>query len=550
MSFNRATALLIIQFMDKYNESATVTTLAFGLYSATFAFFNLFMPTVMLRRFEVKTLAVTGAVINVCSIVVIAFAPNMIVINFMMASIGLSNSLISVPQTTLIGRYFRKRLSFATAFVNLGLSIATIFSPPMTHLLLNNYGLQGTILILAAFSMNSVPASMLFRPVSVYREVGVGSATDVKKTDTSGALDLDVKKQERTDTKLKERSAFSKIKSPGRNLKKCLSDTTYKGTSKMAAMNAQATSDVLSSSQVPSRRHSRSVNTVSDFLDVVSQYSTLKYLSYSEFSMGASASVDPMDGSLSSEFSDVEDICVSTEASEKDNIRSKKSFSESTPSQSLKKPRIRRYAKLKHSVSKSIYSHPLGILLVFAFGVGVHSSTTTAYMPSVGKENGLTDEQVPYLITVIGVGDLVSKVAVGIFADLGFVEHIRIPCVCELLTGTLLQFMIFFKGFEKMIVFQIMVGLTIGVLHTMLPVIVVDILGVKHLGHIMAGYFLVSGVSLFCDHLVIGLIKDMTGSFIYGFNYMGCLMFLSSFLLLLEPLVANTWPPPKASAGR
>lgn len=530
--FIRSMAILFIQFLEKYQESATMTTLAFGFCSVMFAISNLLGPTYLLHHFEVRTLAVTGAIINFLGILSIAFAPNIIVIDVMMACIGISHGLISVPQTTLVGRYFKKRLSFATAFVNLGISVGTIAGPPLTQSLLDIYGLQGTVMLLAGINMNCIVGSMLLRPDSLYAPPDSDASPEednetANKEDNKELINSSIKVYSSKDITLEDEVTGLTIKTSdsitarARTVSEsgCNDET-------LEASNDLDNQEACRSSDVARKKYYRRQSSISDVIDAVSTSSSIRYLNDVHIFLEPGIS----------------------KGKKRDTNRSKNDLHENVPLQDEEsEPSVQTtwFTKFRKSVSKSIYTHPLGILLVLASGLGVHAASCIAYMPSAGKENGLSDDQIPYLLTIVGICDLISKLCIGLFADMGYIRRIHIACFAGLFAGTLLQFLRFFRSFGLMILFQVLIGLTGGVMHALVAVIAVDILGLKHMGHIVAGYFLVNGFVLFFDHFVIGFLKDSTNSFMTGYNYIGGIILLSAFLLLLEPCVAKLKPVPK-----
>ncbi|CAG5125843.1 unnamed protein product [Candidula unifasciata] len=569
MMFLRSSSVLFIQFLEKYQESATMTTLAFGLSSAMFAISNIIGPTFLLHRFEVRTLALAGSIINFLCIFIIGFAPSMIVIDVLMGCIGFSHGLIFVPQMTLVGHYFKKRLSFATAFVNLGLSIGTIAGPPLVQFFLNTYGLQGAIMLLAGINMNCIPTSMLLRPESYYVDPHVKDVKDnteniesseekcqeiiIEESEAESNLENVTEKQLEMGHEYKVNNANS-TEEITMMLKKSsfvksartrsASETENHGT-KPSDDDREAT---LSSSEVNLNVSHHRESKVGEVIDRISMSSSIKYLTDSSiFPEGLAPGERTTHGREHSEGdeSPVEGLVLPVYSAESVNFSVTSVANKCVNKMEKTKIKLTYSSKIRESVSESIYVHPLGILLLMASGFGVHTQSCIAYMPATGKENGLTDNEIPYLVTVIKVCDLFSKLGIGAFADLGYVKRIHITAVCAIFTGTVMQFTPYFKGFGLMILLEVFLGITVGVTHVMIAVIIVDILGVKYMGHIMAGYFLVNGIILSVEHVVIGSIKDYTGSFFIGYNYMGSLILLSAVLFLLEPLVSKIKPVPK-----
>ncbi|CAL1547838.1 unnamed protein product, partial [Lymnaea stagnalis] len=420
--FVRATGLIILEFLDLYQESATVTTMAFGLSSATFAVFSFLGPTVLMRRFEVRTMAVAGTTLNALCILAMAFAPNIIFINLILILFGLSHSLVLVPQMTLVGFYFKKWLAFATSFVNLGLSVATMGAAPLTQYLLDGYGLQGALLILSAVNMNCVAASLLLRPVSMYSassSVGarpsVGGkrdkpfvSEDIKHTEevteltsTMNSEEIHIQKDlSQTISTGKDSVCFYNAGNEARfkgqiqlqddavngsfQTSPCIQKSAENGNPNVVPVEALVSSNNSSFSsfkdhdkEICSFQENRKINIVHEL--------TLDHTHDIKHYKNITGEALILDGSSTGEALNTDTTPTEIDG---ENFITENNFG----------PRFF-FRRFKKSVSRSIYTHPVGILLVITAGIGVHTPTIVAYMPAMGRENGVATEQIPFLVT-------------------------------------------------------------------------------------------------------------------------------------------------------
>ena len=67
-----------------------------------------------------------------------------------------------------MGQYFKKKRAIANGIVLSGVGIGNLVLPPIFRLLLDTYGLQGTLLVISSLSLNVYVAGALLRPVSAY----------------------------------------------------------------------------------------------------------------------------------------------------------------------------------------------------------------------------------------------------------------------------------------------------------------------------------------------------------------------------------------------
>ncbi|KAK3701445.1 hypothetical protein RRG08_015865 [Elysia crispata] len=561
MIFLRAASLLFIFFLEMYQASATMTTLVFALSSVTFSTSNIIASTVLLRHFEVRSLCITGAVVNFFTIVCIAFAPNIIVVNILFAVLGSAHGLIVVPQLTLVGRYFKKRLSLATATTTVGISVATIGSTPLTQMLLDMYGVRGTVLILAAVTLHCVPASMLLRPISFYnlvstKETSVNedsfpkpgeleSSNRMKNENSAPKEEQDKLEKKVTENETKSHLLKNEIKNrhsikiPGK-----MPQRRQRSVSESWHVSMRTTNNLdhlYSNSHIYENNDHNSVafNSRTNYKGITTSVSSILSMSLKYLS-----DTNSLYGSSLSQFRNPHQLKTLSELDVKSNINREVRLA--SPEQVLLSENHSKdcngtnksfIPKLKESASKSIYTNPVSVLLLLASGLGIHAQAGINYMPATGVENGLNEKQIALLLTALGVADVVSKFAVGVLADASIISRINIACLSQLIIGAVFQAVAVFQGFTLMIVLQVLVGLCIGVFHVLLPVITVDLLGVQHMGHIVAGYMLINGITNALDHLVVGSLSDLTGSYYGSYHYMGALALMSVAMLRARPLI-------------
>jgi len=69
----------------------------------------------------------------------------------------------------IIQQRFSKHRSFATGISTLGWSIGIFIGAPLTQLLLNHYGLRGTLALLGALQSHRIPLALQFRTPKRFR---------------------------------------------------------------------------------------------------------------------------------------------------------------------------------------------------------------------------------------------------------------------------------------------------------------------------------------------------------------------------------------------
>ncbi|ELU08617.1 hypothetical protein CAPTEDRAFT_220701 [Capitella teleta] len=82
--------------------------------------------------------------------------------------VGIGSSLAYSPTVILVGLYFDKRRSLANGLTVAGSGVGGFVFPPIMHWMLQYFGLQGTLLILAGLMLNICVCGVLLRPLSFY----------------------------------------------------------------------------------------------------------------------------------------------------------------------------------------------------------------------------------------------------------------------------------------------------------------------------------------------------------------------------------------------
>lgn len=80
---------------------------------------------------------------------------------------GLGGALSYTPTIAILGHYFKRNLGVVSGFVTAGSSISTVILPPVLTWLLNDYGLEGTFLVLGISSAGVILCSLSYKPTQL-----------------------------------------------------------------------------------------------------------------------------------------------------------------------------------------------------------------------------------------------------------------------------------------------------------------------------------------------------------------------------------------------
>ncbi|KAH9514811.1 hypothetical protein Btru_023703 [Bulinus truncatus] len=160
--------IFLLAFREKFQAPTALAAMPMSLSSFVYAFGA---PTALLlaEKFTARKVVIAGAAIALIGIALssLLFSMPYVIVCYGIC-IGLGNSSFFGNGLVMIGKYFRKYRSLATGIGLAGASIGQFAMPPFIQLLLDNYGLSGTLLILSALYFNAAIAGALFRPIESY----------------------------------------------------------------------------------------------------------------------------------------------------------------------------------------------------------------------------------------------------------------------------------------------------------------------------------------------------------------------------------------------
>ncbi|XP_052790345.1 monocarboxylate transporter 9-like [Mya arenaria] len=181
--FVRSHGLFYLRFKERFGGTATATSLVMSLSS----FMQLStgpIVSILSGRFQCRIITAIGVVVLATGVIMTAFSPNISFLYFSYGIVsGFGRSLVLTPCPILLGYYFDKRRSLAFGIASAGFSIGGFALTPLVELLFQEYGIQGTFLILTAMSMHIFISCTLFRPIESNRR-SVTNSKNKNRADT------------------------------------------------------------------------------------------------------------------------------------------------------------------------------------------------------------------------------------------------------------------------------------------------------------------------------------------------------------------------------
>lgn len=432
-TLGRSLSIFLPDILELYNEPATVTTLAFGVGDISWSLTTIAIPSLLLPRFSVRTLALWGATFHCFAVIALAYSPNIIMFNCLFGAFGCGGGLMIVTSMIHLGHYFKKRLSFASAVVQIGGSTAMILAPRLAQVLKDTYGYQGALLIIGGISFHCVTAAMLLWPVSMFDDsddskrrskINIQNLEDIhdmaiiikaKGEEEEDALNEKSKFLDPIDFKTKqlnELNTTSDVKmskyveilneqqSEGKEIAEIIPLSSGKSTPRSTPQNIQTKFQTLSSSLSDSELDPKVSNQSDDCSQ--NEYS----ISYPNDVIGPDfngvnregralyAKWEPSEGD-EIDSSMEEHVCNLT-ALMQDEF---KNCTEGTPS--VTSGGCCSLQKIKAYFLSSVLVNPVAMMLIAA---GMFSTTGgNMYLPVLALENGLSPDEVSWMLTITGI---------------------------------------------------------------------------------------------------------------------------------------------------
>ncbi|XP_066268283.1 monocarboxylate transporter 13-like [Branchiostoma lanceolatum] len=186
----------------------------------------------------------------------------------------------------------------------------------------------------------------------------------------------------------------------------------------------------------------------------------------------------------------------------------------------------------------SLFQKPYFVVFIFAsmlviFGNFIPFVHLVAHARSVGT----AAQEAAFLVSVVGIGDLVSRIAYGWLSDLGLFYRLRGYVVCNLGLGLCLLFLPFAKTYPAMLVCCLAIGLFGGSCASQTAVFLAEFCGVSRLASAVGIAYGIQGFAMLFGPPIAGRLYDVTGNYTASFYVAGSVEMLS--VLMLTSLEAH-----------
>lgn len=570
--FFKSGGLIFVELLKTFQASATHTAMLFAFRAGVFSFSGFYVMNVLLGQFGTRKLGLVGAILMSLSAILSSLADDlMLLICVHSILLGVGTTMLMSPGEVLVGKYFKKRRSLALGLVKCGVSMGNVVIPPLLTYLLSEYGLRGTLLLYGGVCLHSLPATLLHRPLSYFKQHHRPAACTPQTCDTGpGAQQSATNDHTQEENPHKNgdcgtlRDSVLKSEHFQQILKAMHSsnsaEDTHKGTDHsdlvmsvsqemvpeiviseecdvLMLAKSQPEFGVLSTSlplprkrtlsEIPecvTRRKRLAAQSRPDLLQTVSQSSVVRYLSMAS-----------LDGSLST---------VVPPESIWDGKHTKHHISKAEHHHHPQNAvgicdRICRSVRqcpqnFILALDFSLFREPLFFLLMGFICFHPFINITLDYLPAVAIEKGIPESRCALLLSVIGGLDFVCRLTTGFIASMTAVRASTLIAISFLTVGIVMHFVGYLSTFPHFVILAVLQGLFGGVANTLYAVLVIEFLGLENMSKGLGFCLLVSGASQAIVYPFLGYIRDVTGSYAMTYHVIGTGILVAAIIVGME----------------
>ena len=184
----------------------------------------------------------------------------------------------------------------------------------------------------------------------------------------------------------------------------------------------------------------------------------------------------------------------------------------------------------------SILSNPMYLILLIT-----HVSFQWAWMTyqmiifDFAIDLKLSRGQSVSILVGFAVADLIGRVISGWVADRGMIQKNHIVSICILCIGFFIQLTSMISSYRMHLTLSLFLGFTCGTIIVLFNLLTMEYVGLDHLPVALGLSAFFVGVTSLIRPYFIGLFRDVIGSYLGLFRFVGTLAFIAAFLWLMEP---------------
>lgn len=152
----------------------------------------------------------------------------------------------------------------------------------------------------------------------------------------------------------------------------------------------------------------------------------------------------------------------------------------------------------------SLFRSPIFRLLLLYTMTSPFVNITLDYLPALASENGVSESRAALLLSIIGGLDLACRLCCGFIADLRILRVPTMIIISFVILAVVTQFVRFMTSFEHLVVLAVMQGIFGGVANCLVPVLIIEFVGLENMGKGIGFCQLASGASMAAIYPFLG----------------------------------------------
>ncbi|XP_046569582.1 monocarboxylate transporter 13-like [Haliotis rubra] len=205
---------------------------------------------------------------------------------------------------------------------------------------------------------------------------------------------------------------------------------------------------------------------------------------------------------------------------------------------------------LTNLIDLSLCRNPVFVLLQIASALAnVGCTLQTIYIVPHSRDLGFDEKMTSLLVTIIGAADIVGKLSCGLLADTGFIKRYKLLVISLIISGTLAQFMSFLASTTTIILYCVVIGLAGGCYFSLLSPVLIDFFGINNLPRSLGITLCCEGIASTVGPVLLGYLKDSTGTYLASFHLVGSFLLVASLLLICTKFVKRS-PAARVNSAR
>ncbi|XP_033761127.1 monocarboxylate transporter 5-like [Pecten maximus] len=510
--------IFYVEILEVYDGNVSTTSLISSLQFAVYCVTTVPIMTSLLRHCSIRTCQIAGILVTVAGFGLSSLVHSLELLILTQSILsGLGMALVYPTAIVLVGKYFQGRIGLANGVLMSGYALGGVALPPLVRYILDEYRLEGALLLTAGIILNCLPPACLLRSMDFYKKT---QATTNRRPKEGSFVVNEFKQSTQESTTIPPNICVKSDTINGISTAFNDSHPTYQSLALLSgynqdATNASASAPNLSSPKfIPNRVSTKEKNNSESHIETLAvQCNTVysgrinKYFSIGEFT------------NLSQEI---------VRNAPKDNDSSKSS------SLSCWMKRLFNECKSWQMFSPKLWKNKQFLILIPIYCLSsVGPETSHLFTPSFAKDRGVSNSKIAILVSIQCMCDFVGRVFNGYIADLPWIRRQQIVMVTQMIAGIIMQMTPLFKTYWSLALFSTGYGLTAGIIFVLFPPILSTAIGRDMFPAGMAVMILIKGSFVSGIIPILGYLRDCTSEYHATFHFMGATSLASAILLIL-----------------